>query len=241
MNRAPRREPRRPPGLRGDEVSRLYRHRFSPDERSRRREIWRELCAWFQGRYVHEEDVLLDLGAGLCDFVNQIRCARRFALDLDPEVVRYAAAGVEAIVGDAGSLDALDLPPLSVVFASNVFEHVRTKELLLQTLAAVRRALAPGGRLIIMQPNLRFLGGEYWDFLDHHIPLTHVSMTELLSVTGYAVREVRPRFLPYTTKSALPQHPLLVRAYLRFRPAHRLLGRQMLLVAERPEAGGPGS
>ena len=40
-----------------------------------------------------------------------------------------------------------------------------------------------------------------------------------------------PRFLPYTTKSRLPQSAWLVRAYLRFPPAWRLLGGQTLLVA----------
>ena len=42
------------------------------------------------------------------------------------------------------------------------------------------------------------------------------------------------RFLPYTTKSRLPQHPALVRAYLAFPPAWRLLGKQTLYVGERP-------
>jgi len=37
--------------------------------------------------------------------------------------------------------------------------------------------------------------------------------------SGYEVVEVIPRFLPYTTRSALPQSPWLVRAYLAFRPA----------------------
>jgi hypothetical protein len=45
------------------------------------------------------------------------------------------------------------------------------------------------------------------------------------------IERLIPRFLPFTTKSALPQHPLLVRAYLAFRPAWRLLGGQFLVVA----------
>ena len=43
-------------------------------------------------------------------------------------------------------------------------------------------------------------------------------------------RELVPRFLPYSTKGRLPTTPLLVRAYLRFRPAWRLLGKQTLYV-----------
>ena len=46
--------------------------------------------------------------------------------------------------------------------------------------------------------------------------------------------EVRTRFLPYSTKSRLPKHPALVRAYLAFPTAWRLLGKQTLYVGERP-------
>lgn len=42
-----------------------------------------------------------------------------------------------------------------------------------------------------------------------------------------------PRFLPYTTKSRLPQAPWLIRLYLRVPLAWWLLGKQALVVAER--------
>jgi hypothetical protein len=45
---------------------------------------------------------------------------------------------------------------------------------------------------------------------------------------------VQPRFLPYTTKSALPSWPVLVRLYLRCPPLQWLLGRQMFIVAVKP-------
>ena len=32
------------------------------------------------------------------------------------------------------------------------------------------RSLRPGGRLIVMQPNVRALGGAFWDFVDHTLP-----------------------------------------------------------------------
>ena len=51
----------------------------------------------------------------------------------------------------------------------------------------------------------------------------------------------RARFLPYTTKSRFPQHPLLVRAYLAFPPAWLVLGRQTLYVGRRPMSSKPRS
>ena len=85
-----------------------------------------------------------------------------------------------------------------------------------------------------MQPNVRLVGGAFWDFFDHTLPLSERGMTEALEVAGFRVVECRARFLPYTTKSRLPQWAFLVRLYLRCRPAQYLLGKQMLVVAERP-------
>lgn len=83
---------------------------------------------------------------------------------------------------------------------------------------------------MVLQPNIRFIPGEYWDFLDHHIPLTDRTIVEGLMVCGIRPIEVRPRFLPYTTKSLLPQHPLLVKIYLRIGLLHRLFGAQAWIV-----------
>jgi hypothetical protein len=95
----------------------------------------------------------------------------------------------------------------------------------------VHRVLKPGGRMIVLQPNIRFVGAAYWDFLDHKTPLTERSLAEAAETTGFEVERLIPRLLPYTTKSRLPQHPALVRAYLRVPLAWRLLGKQTLLVA----------
>lgn len=238
---AERRDPISPPAAapagdspRGEFFEALYHQRFSPRERARRRRIWAVLCRHFFSRYIRPTDAVLDLGAGLCDFIDQIDCARKFALDVTPAVRELASPEVTTFVADARRLPTLGLPPLDVVFASNVFEHVPTKTVLIEILHAVRASLRPGGRLIAMQPNLRYVGGEYWDFLDHHIPLTHRTMEEVLTITGFELEEVRPRFLPYTTKSLLPQHPALVWLYLQCPPLHRLLGKQMLIVASKP-------
>jgi hypothetical protein len=60
-------------------------------------------------------------------------------------------------------------------------------------------------------------------------------MGEALTVAGFRVVECRARFLPYTTKSRLPQWAPLVRLYLRLPVAQFLFGKQMFVVAERPE------
>jgi hypothetical protein len=104
----------------------------------------------------------------------------------------------------------------------------------LTTLAECRRVTRPGGRIVVLMPNIRYLGGRYWDYLDHHLPLTHLSVGEALELSGYEVEQSIPRFLPYTVKDArFVVRPVMVRAYLKIRPAWRVLGRQMLVVARR--------
>ena len=215
-------------------LPRLYALRFNPDEQDRKRRVWQVLCESFFQRYVRPEDTVLDLGAGYCEFINQIVCRRRIALDLSEEVGRHAGPGVEVMQGAATDLGALADATVDVVFASNFFEHLPTKADLLKTLSEVRRVLRPGGRLLILQPNVRYAGGKYWDFFDHHLPLTERSLIEALGLAGLSPVEVRPRFLPFSTKSVLPQHPLLVWLYLKLPVAQRLLGQQSWIVAAKP-------
>lgn len=222
-----------PPSL-DDELERLYGHRFSDEERASKARLWQVLCDTFFSRYVPADGTVLDLGAGYCDFINHVRAARRIAVDKNPDTKRSARDGVEvhevalADLGDVVSDGSVDL-----AFASNVFEHLASPDELLRVLAAVRRALKPGGKLLVMQPNVRFVGPAFWDFFDHRLPLTEKGMSEALVVAGFRITEVRARFLPYTTKSRLPQWSSLVRLYLALPLAQRLFGKQMLLVAER--------
>lgn len=211
--------------------ARLYALRFNLNEKERKDRVWRVLCRSFFQRYINEDDTVLDIGAGYCEFINHIVCCRRIALDLSEEVRIYAGPGVEVVQGTSTDLSALPNNTIDVAFASNFFEHLPNKEDLLTTLAEVRRVLRPGGRFLILQPNIRYVGGAYWDFFDHHLPLTDRSLVEALELVGLKPVEVRPRFLPFTTKSALPQHPFLVWLYLKVPIVHRFLGQQSWIVA----------
>jgi len=209
------------------DVARLYGERFDELARVRKEQVWRALCRDFFQRYVAPGDTVLDLGAGYCEFINQIQCENKIAVDLSLDLPRYAAPGVTT----CGETSTLPSETVDVVFASNFFEHLPDKQRFLDTLAEVRRVLRPGGRLLILQPNIRLLNGAYWDFVDHHIPLTERTMVEALLLTGLRPVEVRVRFLPYTTKSRLPQRPWLVRLYLRLPIAQYLFGKQSWIVA----------
>lgn len=86
---------------------------------------------------------------------------------------------------------------------------------------------------MILQPNIKYVGEEYWDFFDHYTPITDKSMCEaLLAVEGFNITEVIDRFLHYTTKSKIPQFPWLVRLYCHVPFAWKIMGKQMFIVAE---------
>jgi hypothetical protein len=85
-----------------------------------------------------------------------------------------------------------------------------------------------------MGPNFRYCAREYFDFADHVLALTHVSVEEHLYSAGFEIDRVIPRFLPYSFRSRFPTAPRLVRTYLRIPLVWQVLGQQFLLVGRRP-------
>jgi hypothetical protein len=61
------------------------------------------------------------------------------------------------------------------------------------------------------------------------------SSAEAGEIAGLRTTRIITRFLPYTTKSRLPQHPLAARLYLAFPPAWLVLGKQTLYFGQRPQ------
>jgi len=213
------------------DLERLYHQRFPEQQLRQKHEIWQVLCADFFSRFVKPTDTVVDIGAGYCEFINNIRCARRIAVDLNPDVSRFAAADVQVINASCTAIDRLEANSVDVVFMSNFLEHLPSKQMVLDTFREAFRILRAGGRIVVLQPNIRFLPGEYWDFFDHHTPLTDRSLVEGVQLAGFEPEYVVPRFLPYTTKSRLPKSAWLVRLYLKMPWFWPLFGKQAFVVA----------
>ena len=77
----------------------------------------------------------------------------------------------------------------------------------------------------------QILPADYWDFADHLLPLSHLTVLEHLACAGLDVVAVHDRFLPYSFRSRLPTHPRLVHLYLSNPWAWQLLGKQFLIRA----------
>ena len=216
-----------------ENTSRLYKARFSQAEREAKRKTWGYLVKFFFQRYIRETDTVLDVGAGYCEFLNSVRAKRKIAVDINEDLSDFAGPGVEVILAGALSYRNVKDSSVDVVFISNLLEHLPSKDAVERALIEAHRVLKTGGSLILLQPNIRYSYKEYWDFFDHITPLSDKSIIEVLLKTGYRIAEIRPRFLPYTTKSIFPPTRFLAWAYLHLGIVQNLVGKQMFVLAKK--------
>jgi hypothetical protein len=87
------------PQAMGDDLEKTYANRFSGIE-AQRSALWQVLTRSYLQRWVKATDVVLDVGAGYCEFINNIQASRKWALDLNPMTAVKAGAGVTVILQD---------------------------------------------------------------------------------------------------------------------------------------------
>ncbi|KZS78397.1 glycosyl transferase [Mycobacterium kansasii] len=217
------------------DLQQLYRNRFG-HAREARSAIWGVLVRDFFQAWIRRSDTVLDLGCGYGEFLNQVSAVRRIGVDLNPDSAGMLEAGVEFHHGSADDLSFLDDDSVDVVFTSNLLEHLASKAEVERTIAEARRVLKPGGHFIAMGPNIRFVGGDYWDFWDHTVPISDRSLIELLESNQLKIVDTYDRFLPYTSRSPWPQAPALVQLYLHSKIVWPVFGKQFVIRARKTRA-----
>ena len=216
----------------GEELQRIYDTRFSIN-REYRRKVWSILVSNWFGQYVRPTNAVLDLGCGYGEFINAIACRQKFAIDLNPDASKFLAQEVTYFLQDCSTPWPLPDRSLDVVFTSNFLEHLPDKAAVGRALDEAYRCLRPGGFVIAMGPNVKYLPGAYWDFWDHYVPLSEAALKEALMSRNFAVDTCIGRFLPYTMATG-PQYPVaLLKAYLRLPLLWRIFGKHFLVVGTR--------
>lgn len=206
---------------------RLYEYRFRGIDQEARQRVWDVIGPWIHDRMGSPRRVL-DPAAGRFEFLNSIDADERWAVDaVDSGYAR--TDGISLMVGDALEVD-LPARHFDGVFVSHFLEHLASPSHVALLLGRVRDAMVPGGTIAVLGPNFRYCASEYFDCADHIVALSHVSVAEHLHAAGFEVTTVIPRFLPFSFRGFLPPSPALTEAYLRLKPAWRVLGKQLLVL-----------
>jgi len=216
-------------------LKKQYQLRFGNFEKYRR-DVWKILCRDFFAKYIPERSTILDIGAGWGEFINNTDAARKLAMDLNPETKDRLSSEVDILQQDCSQKWQVESGALDLVFTSNFLEHLPDKASVERTICETHRCLKDDGIVICLGPNIKFLPGAYWDFWDHHVPLTDSSLSELLKMNGFTIDLCIPRFLPYTMSTGRKPPLFLVKLYLKVPLVWPLFGKQFLIIGRKKPA-----
>ena len=211
---------------------RIYQYRFQQVSHEKKRAIWTEIAEFFYQK-MNRPTRMLDSAGGMCEFINAVPSAEKWTIDISRTVKDFAAPGVKIIIGDSLKVD---LPPnyFDGVFISNFLEHLHSQEQVALFLERMYATLRPGGKIAIIGPNFKYAYREYFDFADHTVVLSELGVEEHLYGAGFKIEQSYARFLPLSFRGGLPVHKMLVRLYLNMPFVWFVLGKQFLIVAEKP-------
>lgn len=214
-------------------IKEYYCLRFSKKDKIQKEKIWKYLCMNFLQSFIKKDASIVDIGAGYCEFINNINAKKKIAVDINPDVKLYAKDDVEVILCPADKISDRLVKKVDYVFLSNFLEHLNSKEEVLKVLNAANNILKNNGHIMILQPNIDLVKEKYWDFIDHKIPLNIASIIEALNITGFVSKKVIKRFLPYSTKSCLPKGVFLMSLYLKLPEFLRPFSGQSFIYAQK--------
>jgi ubiquinone/menaquinone biosynthesis C-methylase UbiE len=220
--------------LKTQDLERVYAQRFSETERTVKKKLWQCLVDSYLQRFFDKDMTVIDIGCGFCEFINSVKAKKKYAYDIEATFERFVDPDVEFIRARLGEPIPCVDNSCDRVFASNFFEHLGSREEVVFTLREAFRILKPGGKILVIQPNIALTGGTYWDFFDHLIPITDRSLVEALKMVGFKNHYVKRRFLPYTTKEHTFESTLLLKLYLAVPIFQWIFGKQSFIIAEKP-------
>ena len=214
----------------------LYSKRFDGNQTLHKRNImWKYICKYFLQRFIPQDAKILDIASGYCEFINNIEGSEKYAIDLNPDSINFADDSVKVIQEDILDIKTnLPMNHFDIVFISNFLEHLDSKEDVKRVINKSKQYLNEDGKIIILQPNIRYVKGRYWDFFDHKTPLTEKSLIECANILNLKVVKCYKRTLPYTQKSKIPVCRFLIIWYCKLMPISSFFfGAQSLLILKK--------
>lgn len=106
------------------DLNKLYSNRFNEKEIEFKDKMWKVLCKDFFQQFINDKDTVLDTGGGYCEFINNIKCSKKIAVDLNEDIKNYANSDVEVYNKSVVDLDFLKDGSVDKVFISNFLEHI---------------------------------------------------------------------------------------------------------------------
>ena len=139
-------------------MQKLYSNRFNLKHRKKKLLLWDILVKDLLQKYIDIESDILDIGGGYCEFINQIQAKRKYLIDLNPDAQKLANPDVNVLNINILSFKEQQLinKTFDNIFISNFFEHLESKEELVEVLAFCFHSLNPGGSLFMIQPNFKY-------------------------------------------------------------------------------------
>src|ERR1700756_4681377 len=107
-----------------NDLSSIYKSRFSNTGLEKRRRVWKILCKEFFQQQVAQQSAVLDLACGYGEFINNIEAARKYGVDLNPDASSHLSPDVNFKLTPAYDLSHIDDNTLDRVFTSNFLEHL---------------------------------------------------------------------------------------------------------------------
>lgn len=206
----------------------IYKNRFEATGIDFRNKMWKVLCTHFFQKYINKDDVVLDLPCGYGEFINNIQAKKKIAIDLNPDASKYLRKSIK-FINASSNKTTLEKNSVDVIFVSNFFEHI-TREQIISTIKEFKRILKKNGKVIILQPNIRFCAKDYWMFFDHITPIDDRALDEVFEINDFKLTYKIEKFLPYSTKSSLPKNVSLIKLYIKAPFLWHIFGKQSLLV-----------
>jgi len=200
------------------DLQRIYDYRFDGISPATKSAVWSAIASWVlhdATKYRGGQPLrsILDPACGDGEFLNA--CTDR-GLELNGCDLRARSIHLStAVKFRQGAFQSANFKnDHDLIWISNLLEHLPNPEAVQDFLYGCKAALSSNGVVTIMGPNIKHCLSEYWDFADHLLPLSHLTVLEHLASAGFKVIAVNDRFLPYSFRSRLPSNPKLVQLYL---------------------------